>query len=70
MSEEIYVDAGRPSTLNSDGMSTDYPTFQDASIAWHKLALERKQRATIRLIGGPAYAAAQIERLHYGPKPA
>ena len=64
--DKIYVDTGRPSTLNSGGISTDYLTFQEASIAWHKLTFEQRQRATIRLLGGPAYVAAQIEQLHNG----
>jgi hypothetical protein len=68
---KIYVDAGRPATLNDGaGVSTDCTTLQDAVLAWHRLAPEQKIRATVRLIGGPAYTAQQISRLHYGPKPA
>jgi hypothetical protein len=26
-------------------------------------------RATVKVIGGPVYAAHEIDRLHYGPKP-
>ena len=37
--------------------------------AWHRLAPERKIRATVKVIGGPVYTAKEIERLHYGPKP-
>lgn len=66
--EKIYVDAGRPAMLNSGGVSTDCPTLQEAVIAWHKLPLEQKQKATIKLMGGIAYAAGQIERLHHGPR--
>ena len=67
---KIYVDAGRPATLNDGaGVSTDCVTLQEAVIAWYKLAPEQKIRATVRLIGGPVYAAHQIVRLHYGPKP-
>ena len=68
---KIYVDAGRPATLNTGtGISTDCTTLQDAVLAWHRLAPEQKIRATVRLIGGPVYTAPQIiARLHYGPKP-
>jgi hypothetical protein len=67
---KIYVDAGRPATLNTGtGISTDCATLQEAVLAWHRLAPEQKIRATVRLIGGPVYTAQQIGRLHYGPKP-
>ncbi len=64
--DKIDIDTGRPSTLNSGGISTDYLTFQEASIAWRKLTFEQRQRATIRPLGGPAYVAAQIEQFHNG----
>ena len=68
---KIYVDAGRPATLNNGtGISTDCTTLQEAVLAWQRLAPEQKLRATVRLIGGPVYTAQQIGRLHYGPKPA
>jgi hypothetical protein len=68
---KIYVDAGRPATLNDGaGVSTDCATLQEAVSAWYGLAPEQKIRATVKLIGGPTYAAHQIARLHYGPKPA
>ncbi len=68
---KIYVDAGRPATLNTGtGISTDCNTLQEAVLAWHRLAPEQKIRATVRLIGGPVYTAQEIGRLHYGPKPA
>lgn len=67
---KIYVDAGKPATLNTGaGISTDCATLQEAVLAWHRLAPEQKIRATVRVIGGSVYTAQQIERLHYGPKP-
>lgn len=66
---KIYVDAGRPATLNNgEGVSTDCATLQEAVSAWHRLAPEQKIKASVRVIGGPVYRAHEIERLHYGPK--
>jgi hypothetical protein len=68
---KIYVDAGQSATLNNgQGVSTDYATLEEAVLAWVRLAPEQKIRATIKVIGGPVYRAHEIERLHYGPKPA
>jgi hypothetical protein len=67
---KIYVDAGRPATLNDGaGGLTDCATLQEAVLAWQRLAPEKKIRATVKVIGGPVYTAKEIERLHYGPKP-
>ena len=67
---KIYVDANRPATFNNGaGALTDCATLQEAALAWHRLAPEQKIRATVKVIGGPVYAAKEIERLHYGPKP-
>ena len=66
---KIYVDAGQPATLNNGaGALTDCATLQEAVLAW--LAPEQKIRATVKVIGGRVYRAHEIERLHYGPKPA
>jgi hypothetical protein len=68
---KIYVDAGRPATLNEGaGKLTDYPTLQEAVMAWHRLRPEQTKRATINVWGGPVYTATEIARLHFGPKPA
>ena len=68
---KIYVDAGRPATLNEGaGKLTDYPTLQEAVMAWHRLRPEQTKRATIKVLGGPVYTATEIVRLHYGPEPA
>jgi hypothetical protein len=67
---KIYVDAGRPATLNDGaGALTDYATLQEAVSAWQQLAPEQKIRATVKVIGGPVYSAHEIDRLDYGPKP-
>jgi hypothetical protein len=66
---KIYVDASRPATLNN-GALIDCATLQEAVLAWHRLAPEQKIRATVKVIGGPVYTVKEIERLHYGPKPA
>ena len=67
--QKIYVDATRPATLNNGGVIDDCPTLQEAVIAWHRLPPEQRQRATIRVMGGPLYTAGEIERLHYSRKP-
>ena len=64
---KIYVDASRN---NGAGVLTDCATLQEAVLAWHRLAPEQKIRATVKVIGGPVYTVKEIERLHYGPKPA
>lgn len=67
---KIYVDAAQPATLNDGaGALTDYPTLQEAVMAWQRLSPGHKIRATIKVIGGPVYRAHEIDRLHYGPKP-
>ena len=68
---KIYVDAGQPATLNDGaGKLTDCATLQEAVLAWHALPSAQKIRATVKVIGGPVHTAHQIDRLHYGPKPA
>lgn len=67
--EKIYVDASRSATLNNGGAADDYRTLQDALAAWHRLPPEQRKRATIRVIGGPLYTAAEIDRFHYGCEP-
>jgi hypothetical protein len=68
--DKIYVDAAQPATLNDGaGKLTDYPTLQEAVMAWHRLRPEQTKRATIKVFGGPVYTATEIVRLHFGPKP-
>jgi hypothetical protein len=68
---KIYVDANQPATFNNDaGALTDCATCKRRcwpGTDWH---LSKKIRATVKVIGGPVYTAKEIERLHYGPKPA
>ena len=50
---KIYVDAGRPATLNDGaGNLTDCATLQEAVLAWHTLPSAQKIRATVKVIGG------------------
>jgi hypothetical protein len=56
-------------SVRNGAVSTDFPTLQDAIIAWHRLRPEQAQRASIRIIGGELYAAAQIPKLLDGSKP-
>jgi hypothetical protein len=62
MSGDEEIDGSRPATLHNGAISTDFPTLQDAIMAWHRLA----QRASIRIIGGQLYAAADIPKLLNG----
>ena len=63
----IFVDLTRPATLNDGvGSQTDFATLEAAVVAWRALPSARKIRATVKVIGGPVYAAHQINRLHYG----
>ena len=56
-------DENRPATLHNGAVSTDFPTLQDAIVAWHRLRPEQAQRASIGIIGGELYAAAEIPKL-------
>ena len=47
----------------------DNRTLRETVMAWHLLPPEQTKRATIKLIGGPVYTAAEIVRLHCGPRP-
>ena len=68
---KIYVDGGQPAMLNNGaGALTDYPSLQEAVLAWRGLPPEQKVRATIKVIRGPVYAAYQIDRLYCELKPA
>ena len=68
---KIYVDGGQPAMLNNGaGALTDYPSLQEAVLAWRGLPPEQKVRATIKAVRGPVYAAYQIDRLYYEPNPA
>jgi hypothetical protein len=66
--ERTQPDGGRPATLHNGAVSTDFPTLRDAIIAWNRLRPEQAQRASIRIIGGQLYAAAEIPKLLNGPR--
>lgn len=70
MTEEakIRVDVSRPATLHNGAVATDFSTLQDAVMAWHRLRPEQAQKASIRIIGGKLYAAAEIPQLVNGSK--
>ena len=73
MSEDykIFVDGKQPASLNNGaGAQTDYSSLQEAILAWRDLPPEQKVRATVKVVRGPVYAAYQIDRLYYEPKPA
>ena len=57
------IDGSRPATLHGGAISTDSPTLLDAIMAWHRLRPEQAQRASIRIIGGRLYGAAEIPKL-------
>lgn len=71
--DKIYVDASQAATLRHAGSAVDCPTLQEAVLAWHRLPEKDRAQATIKVNirggGGPLYAAHEIDRLHYGPKP-
>jgi hypothetical protein len=63
---KIHVDGGQPAMLNNGaGALTDYPSLQEAVLAWRRLPPEQKVRATIKVIRGPVYAAYQIDRIGF-----
>ena len=64
--EQIRLGGSRSATLHNGAVSTDFPTLQDAIMAWHRLRPEQAQRACIRIVGGELYAAAQIPKLLNG----
>jgi hypothetical protein len=64
--EKIGLDGSRPATLHNGAISTDFPTLQDAIMAWHRLRPEQARAASIRIIGGQLYAAADIPKLLNG----
>jgi hypothetical protein len=61
-------DDNRPATLHNGAISTDFPTLRDAIMAWHRLRPEQSRRASIRIIGGELYAAAEIPKLLNGAR--
>jgi len=67
--EKLYVDAGAgPAVLIDQGKTVHCVTLQEAAMEWHRLPADRKAAATIK-VSGKVYAADEIDRMHYGPKP-
>jgi hypothetical protein len=66
--EETSHDENRPACLHNGAVSTDFPTLQDAIRACNRLRPEQARSATIRIIGGELYTAAQIPTLLNGSK--
>ena len=66
--DEKNIDVSRPATLHNGAVSTDFPTLKDAIMAWHRLRPEQAQRASIRIIGGQLYPAAEIPKLLNGSR--
>jgi hypothetical protein len=62
-------DENRPATLHNGAVSTDFPTLQDAIMAWHRLRPEQARTASIGIIGGQLHAAAEIPNLFNGSRP-
>jgi hypothetical protein len=66
--ERTQPDGSRPATLHNGAASTDFPTLRDAIVAWNRLRPEQARRASMRIIGGQLYAAAEIPKLLNGSK--
>ena len=64
--EEIHLDVTRLATLHHGAVSTDFPTLKYAIMAWNRLRPEQAQRASIRIIGGQLYSAAELPKLLNG----
>ena len=65
---EIHLDVSRPATLHNGAVSTDFPTLKDAIMAWNRLRPEQAQTASIRVIGGQLYSAAELPKLLNGSR--
>jgi hypothetical protein len=66
--DEKNIDVTRPATLHNGAVSTDFPTLKDAIMAWNRLRPEQAQRASIRIIGGQLYSAAELPKLLNGSR--
>ena len=66
--DEVELDGSRPATLHNGAISTDFPTLVEAIMAWHRLRPEQAQKASIRIIGGRFYVAAEIPKLLNGSR--
>jgi hypothetical protein len=68
---KMILACGQGTVQHAPG-SFDCYTLQEAVLAWHRRPAKDREQATIKVNvpGGPVYTAREIERLHYGPKPA
>jgi hypothetical protein len=66
--EKIHVDVSPPATLHNGAVSTDFPTLKDAIMAWNRLRPEQARTASIRIIGGQLYSAAELPKLLNGSR--
>ena len=67
-SQRVTVDLNRPATLHNGAVSIDFPNLKGAIAAWHRLRPEQARTASIRIIGGPLYVAAEIPKLLNGSR--
>ena len=65
LSFQIRLDGSRAAILHNGAVSTDFATLKDAIMAWHRLRPEQAQKASIRIIGGQLYVAAEILKMAY-----
>jgi hypothetical protein len=50
MTDKAFVDAAQPATLNDGaGALTDYPTLQEAVMAWHRLPPQEDDVQALRI---------------------
>ena len=68
--QKPFLDTVGAAILFNGPIWIDCSTLQEAVMEWYRLPPEQAQRASIRLIGGPLYHAAEIVRLDYRPKAA
>jgi hypothetical protein len=52
---KIYVDTGRPATLQYGQRSVHCFTLQEAKLAWNRLPPEQRKTATIKVADGTLY---------------
>jgi hypothetical protein len=69
MTDKIYADPSQPTTLRYGAKSIDCYTLGEAGLEWTRLSEQNRAQATIHLSDGTVYTAAEIARLHMGPKP-
>ena len=66
--EPIYADASRSAVLNHGVTTVNCHTLHEAVLEFGRLPPDRQSIVTIVSLGRK-YTAAEIRRLHYGPRP-